>query len=187
MQTILYEQPWIIGVAGGVVVAVSLFVWLQLASRVGLYVGVVAAAITFCLILLNIQIVTDREQITRVLYEVATALRENDQEKVFAHIHPNAVTAVQRARAELPNYKFSDARVTQIRDISVTANTPPPTAVATFMVVVDVGLNQMQYKGPRLIRVYFMQRDGKWLVRDYQHTSPVGQGLGDQSDAPFDY
>jgi hypothetical protein len=171
-----------IGLAGAVVVGIALFVWLQMASKAALYTAIAGGLITVGLVFLNVRVVTDRERIEQVLHEVAALLRTNAHGKVYEYIHPNAAQAVMRAKSELPNFKFADARVTRVREINVNPHTPPPTAVATFMVVVDVGIaQQIRYKGPRLIRVYFMKRGDQWLVRDYQHTDPVGPGF-DQTD-----
>ncbi len=182
MLEILNEHPFIIGICGVFVTGVAIFLWLQTARKEALIAGCIAFIITAGLVLLSINLITDRERITLILDEVAVALKANDHDRVFSYIHPNAVDAVRRAEAELPNYAFTDARVTRIRDIKINNATTPPTAIAEFTVVVNVNTQGMQYNGPRLIRVYFMQRDGRWLVRDYEHTAPTASGFPDEPE-----
>jgi hypothetical protein len=182
MLELLYEHPLIIGLAGGAATALAIFIWVQAGRKEGLIAGVVCLVLTVGLVLLSINIVTDRERITQLLDEVAAALEVNDHEKVYSYIHPNAVEGVQRARGELPRYVFSEARVTRVREIVVNRQTTPPTAIAEFTVVVNVGFQGMQHKVPRLVRVYFMLRDDRWMVRDYEHTAPNTSGFADEAN-----
>ncbi len=180
MLELLYEHPLIIGLAGAAAAGLAIFMWVQTGRKEGLIAGLVCLVLTMGLVLISWNVVTDRERITSLLDEVAAALQVNDHEAVFSYIHPNAVVGVQRARGELPRYVFSEARVTRVRDISVNRQTTPPTAIAEFMVVVNVAFQGMQQKLPRLVRVYFMERDGRWMVRDYEHASPTASGFANE-------
>lgn len=180
MLELLYEHPLMIGLGGAAATGLAIFLWVQTGRKEGLIAGLVCLILTVGLVLISWNVVTDRERITLLLDEVAAALQINDHEKVFSYIHPNAVEGVQRARGELPRYLFTEARVTRVREINVNRQTTPPTANAEFMVVVNVGFQGMQQKLPRLVRVYFMLRDERWMVRDYEHASPTTSGFANE-------
>ena len=72
-------------------------------------------------------------------------------------------------KQELPNYQFEEARVTTVKEISVNLETTPPTAIAEFNVAVSISNNGARIPVRRFVKVYFMKKDGKWMVRDYEH------------------
>ena len=173
MQELLFEQPLIIGVGGCALVGMAVFFWLQSAHKAALFSAIGMGVVTLILVFVGIQIQTDRERIRVILDEVAGALKINDRERVYGYIHPNAVEGVQRARDELPRYEFSEARVTRVKEIVVNKSTSPHTAIAEFNVFVELSVQGQNFKVPRFVKVYFMQRDGEWLVRDYEHYEPT--------------
>ena len=177
MRELLFEHPLMIVVGGIALAGLAIFLWVQTAKKEMLYGGIVLLVLTALLAAVSLQVVTDRERIIQILDEVAVALENNDYETVYAAIHPNSQEGVQRAKAELPNYTFKEARVTRVREISVNRDSTPPTAIAIFTVVVDVAANGQSYRVPRLVKIYFRERDGRWLVHDYEHTHPTGQGF----------
>jgi type II secretory pathway pseudopilin PulG len=173
VQALLLENPLVPLIVGLCVTAIAIVVWTQvdqrLVQRVSLATAIIALLVTVLLVTLSLQIETDREKIESTLHRVADALQRNDFETVYTYIHPNATEGIQRAKTELPRYKFSDARVTRIKDIIVNSDTQPRTAIAEFNVVVNVSFEQFSGRAPRFVHAYFMERDGKWLVRDYEH------------------
>ncbi len=169
MRDFLLESPVLLGVSGMLVSGTILFFWTQTGHKAALYSGGIVAAVTAVLMTISVQIETDRERIEKILNQVADALERGDYEKVYGYIHPNAAQASRRARSELPNYRFTDARVTRIKSITVNRSSTPPTALAEFHVMVAGDMNGHPFKLPRFIKVYFMDRNGTWLVRDYEH------------------
>jgi hypothetical protein len=168
MLDILLEHPVTVGLTGATACAVAVFAWLQSAQKAALYTFIGLAALTIILVFISLQVVTDRERIESILYEVATAIEANDHEKVYSFIHPNAVDGNEQVRAELPRYKFKEAKVTSIKSIVVNS-TKPPTAIAEFTVVVNGEFQGYAGKAGRFLRVYFMKRDERWLVHAYEH------------------
>ena len=171
MNEILFENPLMPGVVGGIVVAISAFVWIQIGSKYLLYFTSAVAAITVAAVMINVQIQTDAEKIREVMSDIEIAVEANDRDKVYRFIHPNAVEGLTRVKQELPRYEFTAARITAIHSIETNLTTTPHTAIAEFNVVVSIE----GYGGriPRFVRVFFMERDGKWLVRDYEHSEPM--------------
>ena len=129
--------------------------------------------LTLGLVVLSVQIETDEEKITRMLNDVASALQRNDRDYVVSHIHPTAAATVQRAKAELPRYNFTEARVTRIKAITVDTSRKPETAIAEFNVIVALTLDGYSGQVGRFVKLYLAKQDGRWLVRDYEHSEPT--------------
>jgi len=170
----LLESEIVVGLVGLLISAMLIYVGLRLAqSRVWL-AGVAALALTLILVAVGFWVETDREQIRRSMNEIAIALRDNNHERVFSYFHPNATAGILQVKTELPQYTFKSARVTRVIDVSVNSSTQPPTAVSEFIASVKVMLNNPSlYDGPRdarrFIKVYWMKKNDRWLVRDYEH------------------
>ena len=173
MQALLLENPLVPLIVGLCVAAIAIVIWTQVdqrqIQRFSIATAIVTLLVTVLLVVISLQVETDREEIESTLHRVADALQRNDFETVYTYIHPNAAEGLQHAKAELPRFKFSDARVTRIKDIIVNYDTQPKTAIAEFNVVVDISFEQYSGRAPRFVRAYFMERDGRWLVRDYEH------------------
>ena len=180
MSQLLFENAWMLAAFGLTASLVAGFLWLQTAHSAGFYTAAVCLAITVLLTLVSLQVETDRERIRKVLSDVAEKLRENDHPAVLRFIHPNAVDGLQRAKSELYRFTFREARITRVKSIEVNDRTPPPTAIAEFNVIVRVERDGYAVGGriPRFVRVYFMQRDDRWLIQDYEHFEP-SQGFRD--------
>ncbi len=173
MQELLFENPITLGSVGLGFTGIAAFVWMQTGHKVAFYSVIALASVTLLLVLVNLQVTTDRERIRRILDDVAAALRNNDHEKIFSYVHPNAVEGLRKVQWEVRRFDFEEARVTGIKEIAVNFATTPPTAIAEFFARVKASGNSMQGTVVRFVRVYFMQRDGRWLVRDYEHFDPT--------------
>lgn len=174
MLELLFESPVSICLSGLFIAGLTAFCWTQFGNKSLLWSAIGLALTTVMLAMISVQVQTDRERLTDTLHAVASALQRNDRETIFAQIHPNATATVQRAKQELPNYRFSEARVTRIKSIVIDSRKKPETAVAEFNVRVTVQLRDME-RGqpiPRFVKVYFAKQDGRWLVQDYEHADP---------------
>ncbi|MFK7734440.1 MAG: hypothetical protein AB8B50_00330 [Pirellulaceae bacterium] len=190
MRDILFESPTTIVVLSGVVALIAAVLWTQvndrLVQRIALFIMLGSVLLGTILVATSFMVKTDKERITARLNEIASALQRNDREAVYAAIHPNASEGVRRAKAELPSYTFSDARVTRIKSIQVSNETAPRTALAEFNVVVAVETGMGGARVPRFVHVYFMEDAGRWMVNDYEHfdatagfrNTPLTNGIG---------
>jgi hypothetical protein len=169
MQLIL-ESPVVLGVAGLGAAAFAGFVWTQAGNKLAAWIAIALLLLTLGLVIVSVQIETDEEKITRMLHDVASALQRN---YVLSHIHPSAASAVQRAQSELPRYKFTEARVTRIKAITVDSSRKPETAVAEFNVIVSLSFDGYNGQVPRFVKLYLAKQDDHWLVRDYEHFEPT--------------
>ncbi len=173
MIQFLLESPVSIVIVGFSCAILAGFIWTQTGSKPAAITAVTLALLTLGLVVFSLQVETDRERITRMLDEVANALQRNDRDFVLSHIHPQAATTVQRAKAELPRYNFSEARVTRIKSIMVDASRQPETAVAEFNVLVALTVEGFNGRVPRFVKLYLAKHEGRWLVRDYEHAEPT--------------
>jgi predicted lipid-binding transport protein (Tim44 family) len=173
VDQLILESPMVIGIGGLFAAGLAGFFWTQTGQRVAGWIAIVLLLLTLITIVVSIQVETDQEKITHMLHDVAGALQRNDREYVFSHIHPQASATVQRAKTELPRYNFTEARVTRIKAITIDDSRKPETAVAEFNVIVALTVEGSSVRVPQFVKLYLTKQDGRWLVRDYEHSEPT--------------
>lgn len=173
MVQLILESPTVLGIGGLFAAGLAGFFWTQSGNKAAGWTAIILLLLTLGLVFLSIQVETDQEKITRMLNDVASALQRNDSEYVLSHIHPQATETVQRAKTELPRYKFSEARVTRIKAVTVDNSRKPETAVAEFNVVVKLSFEGFSGPVARFVKLYLAKQDDRWLVRDYEHSDPT--------------
>ncbi len=135
-------------------------------AAIGLVLGIVAT---------NIE--TEQEKLTKTIYQVADAVRNNDHDRALTFMHPNASAAAQRAKTEISRFKFQDAKVTSIQEVVINDKTKPPSATAEFLARMTVEGDHTyfgaKFNGVRLIKVYWMKQGDRWLISDYEHSEPM--------------
>jgi hypothetical protein len=166
----LFENPWPVILAGGAV-EFALLVMLYTTGRVNVMLWMaLAGAVIGGLLLVERNIVTDREQIENVFDEIAEAAERGDGETIVKHISPTATDTIVRARAAV-RFRPSEVRINNDLKIDVREEIDPPQAEATATVTVSGAAG---YKGgfPVQVRVWLRKVDGKWLI--YDHTDKYG-------------
>ncbi|MCC6511237.1 MAG: hypothetical protein IT423_19200 [Pirellulaceae bacterium] len=177
MSELLFESPVLVGVTGIALTLIALITWIKGGFSAALYSAVVLLLITMLLIGMSQWIQTDREQLDDTLQKVAAAVQANDLPAVMRFIHPAATSGLNRARTELPSYKFSEARITGVKSIEVDSTSNPPSAIAEFYVAVSISAHQQTANGiRRFVRAYFFKEGERWLVHDYQHFD-INEGM----------
>lgn len=173
MSEFFFEAPWMVGAVGLVISLLAGFIWTQTAHPAALYSTIGAAVVSLLLVMVNLQVVTDAERIRGIMDDVARDLQNNDRQRVYSYLHPNAVAGLKRAQAELPKYEFVEARITRVKSIDINLESSPPTAISEFNVFVKVKAHGQTFRVPRFVKVYWMLRDEEWMVRDYEHYDPT--------------
>ncbi len=180
----LFENSLPLLLLGLLVTAGCAFGWLKTGRKqllVGAFAGLLLAVAG---VLLERLVVTDREQIERVIYAVAADIRAGRTEEALEHIDPQAEEQRQRARAELRLYKVSDISLKRPIEISVAPADQPTRGKAEFNVVVtggDITGTITDQRVPRYLIVHFVKRDGRWYATDYEHLEPL-HGMRTSSD-----
>ncbi|TWT82885.1 hypothetical protein CA13_43480 [Planctomycetes bacterium CA13] len=175
-MTMLAEQPLVVSLILGLLGVLLLYGWLQTGKKPPAIVGLVfLLLIPFAWVIAS-HVVTDRERIEELIYEVATAVEAEDYEKVYAFI--GDPEALRRARVELPIYDFDMAKVNSIRRITLVPSSDPLEADVDMTVKVDVSMTSgamRHMRGPRRI-ILKLQKTGQdeWKVIQYQHLPIAG-------------
>ncbi len=176
MSELLFESPVMLGVTGAVLTLVAVITWIKGGFKAALYIAAALMLLTILLVWMNLQVRTDREQVQGVMSDVAAAVKRNDLDGVLKYLHTSQSAALTRARAQLPTYKFTEARITGIKKIEINADTTPPSAIAEFNISVSVtGNAQSLERVPAFVRCYFLKDGQRWLVNDYEvHEATYG-------------
>lgn len=174
MSELLFENPVMIGVAGAMLTLIAAVTWIKGGYSAALYAALALFLLTILLVIMNIQIQSDREKVEGVIGSVAKAVERNDLDEVLKYVHSTQSAALNRAKTELPNFKFTMARITGIKKIEVDAAANPPSAIAEFNVAVDVTAQGQPYQGiRRFVHCKFLREGERWLVNDYEHFEPT--------------
>jgi hypothetical protein len=179
----LLENPWVVGGVGLFLVVITIYGWVQTGQKGALYVAGGLFVATILAIFASVLIETRSEQLRKRIHSIAADLEANRFDDIVASIHPEATETVNRARAELPNYKFSLAKVTGIREMVFSDTVEPKRVTVKMTVVVEVETAGFSGRVPRLVDVTFYEDGGRWKVYDYSHQSPIS-GYREEGEFP---
>ena len=176
MKTLLAEQPWTLAILLAFLGGCLLYGWLQTGKKMVALAGVVCLLLIPGAFALASSWQTDRETIESILYETAQAIEANDIETAVSVIGDDRTQ--EMARAELPNFVFSMARVNAVNHIKVDEASLPMTAQVEIMIKADVSGKRGNFANLRVLRILdleFEKRSSNWVVTQYRHR-PVGGG-----------
>lgn len=127
----LMEQPfWIIAV--GIITVLILGSGLLKTGQSSLLYALIVAVLAFGGLLATERLVeTDREQIQKMIRQVARHVEREEIDAVLEWIHSKAEATRAGAQSVIPRYEFAVARVTKFRELKVNS---PTTATAEFTV-----------------------------------------------------
>ena len=180
----LFESPLSIAVLGFLLVAGLGMSWILSGRKELLYALVAAGLLVAGLLVAERMITTDREAIEAKLNEIAKDVESNSVARVAKHIAASAPELKSKAQAELPNYQFTEMRVTAVHQVEVNSAADPRTAVVEFNVIgtgtFRVGSDSLTDSIPRWVRLQMVkEKDGEWRVADYEHAPPQQMLLRD--------
>ncbi|TWU42880.1 hypothetical protein [Novipirellula artificiosorum] len=175
-MTMISEQPLMVSLMLGLIGAALLFGWLQTGKRLPGIAGVVLLLLIPVAWIAASLLVTDREQIETILFEVAAAVEAGEYEKTYQYI--GDPDAEQQARQELPLYTFKSAKINSIRGIDIIDGSSPTEADVDLTVKADVSNKSGSIRDLRVVRrlILRMQKNtgGVWKVVQYQHLPMLG-------------
>jgi len=177
-MTWLFEQPLAIVILGVAAILVLGAAWSatgrrELAWAIGVAILLMAGGLV-----LERLVVTDREAIQQTLLAIARDVESNNHTAVLRHVYSGAPSLKQKAQAELPNYRFTECRITKIHEVQVNSAAQPRTAAVEFNVLAsgsfkEGGFEVTDTAVPRWIRLHLVREaDGRWAVEDYEHAPP---------------
>jgi hypothetical protein len=168
----LFESPLTI-VLGAVAVGFLLGVaWVQTGKNGFLFAigGVVAVAIG--LLILERAVVTDAEQVTAIIYEIARQIEANDADEVVKHVVSSKPELAEQGKREMQKHTFSGIGIT-MHSVEAQPEKQPPQVVAEFNAFISGSFadGQVELQGrPVYFRVTFWKdTDGVWKIADYRY------------------
>ena len=185
MNTIFFEQPWIVGAIGTVITIVTLYGWTQTGNSIALKTGIGLALATLLLLIANLFIVTDAEQVRTWLASTASELQNNDIDRVLKKLSPDCSDRVTNVADRMKNVKFTIAKVTKIHSIEVQSDKEGVTAQIRMNAFVAGESNGISAKVPRWVALTLEKKKGEWLVTDFEDKDPQHEFMNssDLSDA----
>jgi hypothetical protein len=182
----LFEQPLVIAVVGVLLIVGIGAAWSFTGRRELLLALAAVLALIIAGLVTERLVVTDNEAIRATLAQIARDVERNDRRAVARHIHSGAPLLRQKADAELPNYQFTECRITQVHQVAVDRHSEPRSAVVEFNVVAagdftHEGMSIVNARIPRWVRLLLVrEKDGRWTVQEYVDAEPQ-RGLLDLS------
>lgn len=159
---------------GGILAVVFFFFFVISREKVMLYIAFGIAFLIASIFACEQLIVTERERIATIIYDLSHQVRENNVEGVVTHMSPNRKSTIDRARNEMPKYFFDECRLAGApRFVDLPGNVE--TMKVTFTVIFRVSLlpDRSKIPGQRRVELTF-EKDAAdvWKIIDYAHRDP---------------
>ena len=159
----------------GIVLAVVFFLlFVSSRNKVMLYLAVGIALLAGGIFACEQMIVTDREKVVAVVYDLATQVQNNSVQGVVKHLSPKKQKTIDRANGEMGSYEFSLCKLSGRPDFDDDESNPNIKKVS-FVVNFRASSAQMKGKIPGQTKVTLtFEKDaaGEWKVIDYSHENP---------------
>jgi hypothetical protein len=173
----LFENQILIAAIGIVVMLALGMAWSATGRKEWLYGMGVAFVLMVVGLIVEHVVVTDREAIRATLVRIAHDVQRNDRAAVLRHIYSGKPELKRKAEGELPNYQFTECRITRIHQIDIDEKGEPRSATVEFNVIASGTFRQAGFEVtdtvPRWVRLTMKREaDGRWTVADYEHDSP---------------
>lgn len=177
-MTWIFDQPLYIVILGIVLGVLVGAVWTMTGRKEALFALAGVVVLTLVMLVVERWVVTDAEEIHSTLAEIARDVKANDMDALVRHIARSNPGLIDQAQAEIPNYKFTDCRVTKIHEIDIDSSAEPRSARVEFNVTVD---GAFRYEGTELsgrfarwVQLQLVREaDGQWRVENYRHADPT--------------
>lgn len=174
----IFDRPVYLAILGLLFCAPIGIAWVMTGRKEALYALVVAFTLFVGLLVAERLIVTDREAIEVTVQQIAADVQSNNHAAVESHVYSGSPQLLKKVRGELPNYKFTQCRITSQPNIEVNAKAEPRSAQVTFLAA---AAGDFKYEGMsasatkeapirrRIILFLRKEKDGHWTVEDYDH------------------
>lgn len=170
----LLENSWMVGGLGFAISLATAYGWIQTGRKEALFAAAGILVLTIILIVVSMQVETDGEAIRKMIYQTADDVENNRRDAVLKRIHPSAVEILERARAEIQNYEFNRADVTQIHEITVNSKAQPAQATVKMNIIAGGSFSGFTSNGvPRYVEFTLYKSGKEWMVFDYSHSEPL--------------
>jgi hypothetical protein len=168
----ILESPWPILFFGIAVEAILAIALVRTGRGMLLFVMAGVALATLAGLGIERLVVTERERVMQTIDGIAAAVQANDLDAALGFISPSAKDTQDKAREVRDYVEVSHLRVRNL-DVSINKLTSPPTAKATFNVIVT-GRGKNHYaefgEGTHVAKVTLQLRleSGRWLITGHE-------------------
>jgi hypothetical protein len=168
--TALVENPWLVGVIGGLSAVLALVVFLARRTLASLVSLIAMVSLTVLGLVVERVVHTEREQVETAVSRVLAAIEANDLPGVLTHIDPAAVAIRADASALMPQIKVEKARSLGAFEIEVAGDAAPPTAMSRLRCFLQ-GIHQrtgmqVAYFNQQ-VDIQWIKRGDQWLINGY--------------------
>lgn len=182
MNSLLFENPILVGLIGTIVFCMSIFGWLQTGNPWAGRAAIALALMTVFFVWLNVWIETDRESVQAMLFEAATEVEQNQIQKLKLRVHPEATERVHQSMAQLPSFQFNQAKITKIHAVDLSEAGARKVAFVRMNVIAEAESKTGSAQGVRgklaaWLQLELEQIDGKWCVVDCERNGPQHEFL----------
>ena len=159
----------------GMILAVIFFLlFVSSRNKVMLYLSVGIALVAGAIFACEQLVVTDREQITAIVSDLATQVEDNNVKGVVKWLSPKHQKTIDRASSEMPRYNFDTCKLSGINGFE-DDETNPNLKKISFVVFFRASTAKGKEKIPGQEEVTLtFEKDsaGEWKVIDYSHRRP---------------
>ena len=133
-------------------------------------IAVLIASLTAIMVVVEVMIVTDKEQIENTIHEMAAAMQENDIDRVMSYLATEDL--VSRARSELRGATCHFCRVTAVNEVNVAED--GQSANIDFVAYAKASNKSFPQPTPVQARVklFFEKQPEAWKVVDFEASNP---------------
>ncbi len=171
----VFENPWLVGIVGGLITIAAAVWWLNSGRREGILVAIGVLVLTLGLVALGIRVETEQESLRVMLYQTADDLQNNRKNQIMTTIYELPTDAVIEAKGLL-NQKSSTFEYAAIKKIHSIEFSGPPSArraIVKMNVFVEGTFGGYQAKAPQYVEVTLYRVNDRWLVYDFLRDNPM--------------
>ncbi len=174
----LFDRPVYVAVLGLVFCVPIGIAWVMSGRKEVLYALAAAFGIFVGLLIMERMVISDREAIEATVLQITRDVEANNHQAVRQHIYSGSPQLQQKVQGELPNYVFTECRITSQPEIEVNAKDQPRSARVTFLAAAAGDFKYQGMSGSatkeapirrRIILHMRREPDGRWTVEDYAH------------------
>lgn len=179
----IFEQSLpiiIIAVIGGAILAGTM---MQTGKKLFLYLLIGWIALCSLALALEYVVVTERERIEGVVYQIAAALEANDVERVKSFISDDAEQIKSVAERQMAYVQIEHIKLKRNLEVTIMTGSTPIIGVAKLNVKMEGHLkNNEAWDGDFatfLVLTFQKDPDGEWRLISYQFFDPRGEQAGE--------
>ena len=162
------ESPGHLITIGVLLTCFSTLLWFMTRKRIFAFLALLLAIGTISIIFIERAIITDREQLTIDIFDLAEYVANGDADGVASHVAPEKTNFVKRIRDEMSRINLSECRLTGFNEKTINGH-PPDNAFFDFVVWASGSGHGQSGTGAVRVALEFEKRGDKWLIVAYDY------------------